>query len=90
MKNASYKSAAGVMAGLIAASLFVGVVLAADHGYERAALNHPTGTRGLFLVDKLGGKLHFFDPKTLKEESSWMWKPIRMTSFFPRTTARYT
>ena len=35
-----------------------------------ADLNHPTGTRGLFLVDKLGGHVRFFDPVTFKERSS--------------------
>jgi len=33
-------------------------------------LNHPTGTRGLFLVDKLGTHVRFFDPVTFKEISS--------------------
>jgi DNA-binding beta-propeller fold protein YncE len=33
-------------------------------------LNHPTGTKGLFLVDKLGAHLRFFDPLTFKEQSS--------------------
>jgi YVTN family beta-propeller protein len=30
-------------------------------------LNHPTGTSGLFLVDKVGAHVRFFDPATLKE-----------------------
>jgi DNA-binding beta-propeller fold protein YncE len=33
-------------------------------------LNHPTGTRGLFLVDKLGAHLRFFDPQTFTEQAS--------------------
>ena len=33
-------------------------------------LNHPTGNRGLFMVDKLGAHLRFFDPVTLKELAS--------------------
>lgn len=32
--------------------------------------NHPTGTNGLFLVDKLGAHLRFFDPVTFHEQSS--------------------
>jgi len=41
----------------------VSVVLGAD-------ANHPTGTRGLLLIDKLGGTIRFFDPATFKERSS--------------------
>ncbi|HYL36017.1 MAG TPA: cytochrome D1 domain-containing protein [Bryobacteraceae bacterium] len=33
-------------------------------------LNHPTGNRGLFMVDKLGAHLRFFDPVTFKELAS--------------------
>lgn len=33
-------------------------------------LNHPTGTKGLFLVDKLGTHIRFFDPVTYKEVSN--------------------
>jgi DNA-binding beta-propeller fold protein YncE len=32
-------------------------------------LNHPTGTRGLLLVDKLGAHVRFFDPRTFTELS---------------------
>ena len=32
--------------------------------------NHPTGTRGLLLIDKLGGHVRFFDPNTFQERSS--------------------
>jgi DNA-binding beta-propeller fold protein YncE len=35
-----------------------------------ADANHPTGTRGLLLIDKLGGTIRFFDPATFKERSS--------------------
>jgi hypothetical protein len=35
-----------------------------------ADVNHPTGTRGLLLIDKLGGTIRFFDPVTFKERSS--------------------
>lgn len=34
------------------------------------APNHPTGTTGLFLVDKLGGHVRFLDPATLQERSN--------------------
>jgi YVTN family beta-propeller protein len=34
------------------------------------SLNHPTGTQGLLLVDKLGGHVRFFDPTSLAERSS--------------------
>jgi YVTN family beta-propeller protein len=34
------------------------------------SLNHTTGTRGLLLIDKLGGHVRFFDPATLAERSS--------------------
>jgi streptogramin lyase len=36
-----------------------------------ASLNQPTGTHGLFLVDKVGAHLHFFDPKTFQEQSNF-------------------
>ncbi|MGD1093829.1 MAG: hypothetical protein ABSB35_17795 [Bryobacteraceae bacterium] len=32
--------------------------------------NHPTGSNGLFLVDKLAAHLRFFDPVTFHEQSS--------------------
>src|SRR4051794_6899667 len=32
--------------------------------------NHPTGNRGLFLVDKLGGQVRLLDPVTYKERSA--------------------
>jgi YVTN family beta-propeller protein len=32
--------------------------------------NHPTGTSGVFMVDKLGSHVRFFDPVTLAERSS--------------------
>src|SRR5262247_503897 len=35
-----------------------------------ADANHPTGTNGLLLIDKLGGTIRFFDPATFKERSS--------------------
>lgn len=50
-----------VVAALLAA--LSSVALAAD-------VNHPTGTRGLLLIDKLGGYVRFFDPVTFKERSS--------------------
>ena len=35
-----------------------------------ADVNHPTGTKGLLLIDKLGGTIRFLDPVTFKERSS--------------------
>jgi YVTN family beta-propeller protein len=35
-----------------------------------ADANHPTGTRGLLLIDKLGGHIRFFDPMKFTERSS--------------------
>jgi DNA-binding beta-propeller fold protein YncE len=35
-----------------------------------ADANHPTGTKGLLLIDKLGGTIRFLDPATFKERSS--------------------
>jgi YVTN family beta-propeller protein len=46
----------------------VAVVMAASAAGE--ALNHTTGTRGLLLIDKLGGHVRFFDPATLAERSN--------------------
>jgi YVTN family beta-propeller protein len=34
------------------------------------SLNHPTGTAGVMLIDKLGGHVRFLDPGTLAERSS--------------------
>jgi YVTN family beta-propeller protein len=34
------------------------------------SLNHTTGTRGVLLIDKLGGHVRFFDPTSLAERSS--------------------
>jgi YVTN family beta-propeller protein len=35
------------------------------------SINHPTGTQGLLLIDKLGGQIRFADPVTYKELSSF-------------------
>lgn len=35
-----------------------------------ADANHPTGTRGLLLIDKMGGHVRFFDPVKFTERSS--------------------
>jgi DNA-binding beta-propeller fold protein YncE len=34
------------------------------------SLNHTTGTRGVLLIDKLGGHVRFFDPTSLAERSN--------------------
>lgn len=49
-------------AGLVSV-VALSVSLAAD-------ANHPTGTQGLLLIDKLGATIRFFDPVTFKERSS--------------------
>ncbi len=50
-----------------AALLLLGTGLLVAAGVE---LNHPTGTKGLFMVDKLGAHLRFFDPVTFMEKSA--------------------
>ena len=35
-----------------------------------AGLNQPTGKQGLFLIDKVGGQIRFFDPLTFKEQAA--------------------
>ncbi|MEQ1948123.1 MAG: hypothetical protein ABL995_13090 [Bryobacteraceae bacterium] len=50
-----------------AAALAVATVALAAN----ANLNAPTGTQGLFLVDKVGAYLRFFDPKTFQEQASF-------------------
>jgi YVTN family beta-propeller protein len=50
-----------------AATLSV-IALSASLG---ADANHPTGTRGLLLIDKLGATIRFFDPVTYKERSAF-------------------
>jgi DNA-binding beta-propeller fold protein YncE len=47
-----------------AAAVAVGAITLAAAGTN---LNSPTGTRGVFMVDKRGGHIRFFDPTTLKE-----------------------
>jgi len=54
--------AARVLATLVTIALTAAALL--------ADANHPTGTRGLLLIDKLGGTIRFFDPATYKERSS--------------------
>jgi YVTN family beta-propeller protein len=51
-------------------SIAITVALAAALPAAAESLNHPTGTDGLLLVDKLGGHVRFFDPTSLAERSS--------------------
>lgn len=44
--------------------------LAAALSAAGESLNHPTGTQGVLLVDKLGGHVRFLDAGTLRERSS--------------------
>jgi YVTN family beta-propeller protein len=39
-------------------------------GLAWAGLNQPTGIQGLFLIDKVGGQIRFFDPVTFKEQAA--------------------
>jgi YVTN family beta-propeller protein len=48
-------------------TLLAVIALSASLG---ADANHPTGTRGLLLIDKLGGHIRFFDPVKFTERSS--------------------
>jgi len=47
----------------VAAALVITTTAASDP-------NHPTGSKGLFLVDKLGGQVRFLDPVTYKERAA--------------------
>ncbi len=47
------------------------LVLTVVSGIGAADPNNPTGTKGLILIDKRGNHVRFFDPKTLKEQSSF-------------------
>ncbi len=53
-------------------SIATGLALALTAALPVAAesLNHPTGTQGVLLIDKLGGHVRFFDPTSLAERSS--------------------
>lgn len=57
-----------------------------------ADANHPTGTRGLLLIDKMGGHIRFFDPAKFTERSSiavatrphdFALTPDRKTAYVP-------
>jgi YVTN family beta-propeller protein len=48
---------------LLALAISTATLIAADS-------NYPTGTRGLLLIDKLGGHVRFFDPTTFMERSA--------------------
>jgi len=57
-----------------------------------ADANHPTGTRGLLLIDKMGGHIRFFDPAKFTERSSiatatrphdFVITPDRTTAYVP-------
>lgn len=52
-----------ILALVAAATVATSLMAAAD-------ANHPTGTRGLLLVDKLGGQVRFFDPTTFTERAA--------------------
>jgi DNA-binding beta-propeller fold protein YncE len=48
----------------------LGLALTAASLLAASDPNHPTGSKGLFLVDKLGGQLRFLDPVTYKERGA--------------------
>ncbi len=48
----------------------IALTLAATPAALGESLNHPTGSNGLLLVDKLGGHVRFFHPTSLAELSS--------------------
>ena len=57
--------------GSVASATVLITALSAQQGSPPfGGLNHPTGKDGLFLVDKLGAHLRFFDPRTFQELSS--------------------
>jgi YVTN family beta-propeller protein len=43
-------------------SLLLSVALLATGGSESSSLNHPTGSNGVIMIDKLGAHIRFFDP----------------------------
>jgi YVTN family beta-propeller protein len=51
----------------LASTLLAGAACFAAGG---GSLNHSTGTKGLLLIDKVGGHVRFFDPVTYTERSS--------------------
>jgi YVTN family beta-propeller protein len=50
--------------------LLAALVAATAVAAVSADTNHPTGTRGLLLIDKLGTTIRFFDPVSFKERSA--------------------
>src|SRR5262245_61323659 len=73
------------LVGLLSFVVALSAMLGAD-------ANHPTGTKGLLLVDKLGGTVRFFDPTTFTERSSlkmatnphdFALSPDRKTAYVP-------
>ena len=47
-----------------------GFTLACAARADGVNLNHPTGTHGLLLIDKLGAHVRFFNPLTYQEQSN--------------------
>jgi DNA-binding beta-propeller fold protein YncE len=58
------------MKRLLALVVLVGTAAAALSISAASDPNHPTGTKGVFLVDKLGATLRFLDPTTYKEQAA--------------------
>ena len=47
------------------------IVTFATTAFLVADANHPTGTRGVLLIDKVGGQIRFVDPVTYKERAAF-------------------
>jgi len=47
------------------------IVTFASTAFLVADANHPTGTRGVLLIDKVGGQIRFVDPVTYKERAAF-------------------
>ena len=47
------------------------VLTLASTAFIVADANHPTGTRGILLIDKVGGQIRFIDPVTYKERAAF-------------------
>ena len=47
------------------------VLTLASTAFLLADANHPTGTRGILLIDKVGGQIRFIDPVTYKERAAF-------------------
>jgi len=56
------------------------VLTLASTAFLLADANHPTGTRGILLIDKVGGQIRFIDPSRTKSERRSRSRPTLTTS----------